>query len=189
MLILNYQDVIYCQLIRPSLGKFKPLPGLAYHNRLFYQLESYSNTEYTSAVKRARELFDRAEQRLVFLLVEEQDACTIWCEDHQLMTLQEFQAKKEDFFENYLKNILEDMCQVGGISLKTHRLNSQVYSKCFVGCEAVAWLTDNLKIAIPEAVQLGQRLIDEKLVHQIENKHIFKNDNLLYRFYGDEAIK
>jgi len=189
MLILNHQDVIYCQLIRPSLGKFKPLPGLAYHHRLFYQLESYSQTEYTSAVKRARELFDRADQRLVFLVVEEPDACTIWCEDHQLMTLEEFEAKKESFFENQLKNIVEDMRQLGGITIKTHRVNSQVFPKCFVGSEAVAWLTNHLKIAIPEAVQLGQRLVDESLVHQIEHKNIFKNDNLLYRFYGDEAIK
>lgn len=174
MLILNYQDVIYCQLIRPSLGKFKPIPGLAYHNRLFYQLESYANTEYTSAVLRARQLFDGAEQRLVFLVVEEPDACTIWCEDRHLMTLQEFEAKKKYFFENNLKNIVEDLRQLGGIPIKTHRVHSQVYSKCFVGCEAVPWIAAHLKIAIPEAVQLGQRLIDEKFGHQIENKNIFK---------------
>lgn len=189
MLILNYHDVIYCQLIRPSLGKFKPLPGLVYHNRLFYQLESYATTEYTSAVKRARELFDQADQQLVFLVVEEPDACTIWCEDHRLMTLQQFEAKKKYFFENNLKNILEDMHRLGGISIETHRLNSKVYSKGFVGCEAVALITDYLKIPIPEAVHLGQRFIAQSLVAQIENKNILKNDNLLSHFYENATIK
>lgn len=37
-----------------------------------------------------------------------------------------------------------------------------------------------------QAVRLGQRLIDENLVHHVLDQHKFADDFLFYRFYWNE---
>ncbi len=66
MLILDHQEAIYCQVVRPSQGKFDKLPGLLYDERLFCKIESYPITDYKAAVNRTRQLFDQAHQKIFF---------------------------------------------------------------------------------------------------------------------------
>jgi len=118
MLILNEQEVIYCQVVRPGRGKFGKLSGLAYNNRLFCKIESYPITEYKSAVNRARELFDEEQQQVIFLLVEEANAYTIWRHDQQLVSLKNFNASKDfhppiDFLE-----LLDKICETSSPAKK-----------------------------------------------------------------------
>ena len=115
MLILNHQEVRYCQVIRPILGKFNKLPGLAYHDRLFYKLESHPKTEYKATVKRARDFFDKAEQRLIILVIEEPTCISIWREDNKLISAQKFESylstKEEIYLQKNWKEIVEQNCQ------------------------------------------------------------------------------
>jgi len=130
MLILNHQEVIYCQVVRPKLGKFNKLPGLTYHHRLFCQVESYQIGEYKVAVNRARQIFDAAEQRLIFLLVEEPTGYSIWCEDSQLISVQEFEskfaAKTEIPLNQKSTNFVEPMRQSGSVSRRSKSVTQDV---------------------------------------------------------------
>jgi hypothetical protein len=58
----------------------------------------------------------------------------------------------------------------------------EVYSHCFVGSEAVAWMIDH-GFSMNEAMSVGQRLMDASLIHHVVNEHSFKNKELYYRFY------
>lgn len=109
MLILNEQEVIYCQVIRHSLGKFDKLPGLTYNNRFFYKIESYELTDYKSALNRTRELFDQEKQQIIFLLVESANAYTIWRHDQQLIAVKKFNAKETFSHPRILRYLIEQI--------------------------------------------------------------------------------
>lgn len=115
MLILNHQEVIYCHVVRPNLGKLNKLPGLEYSERLFCQIESYPIAEYKTAVNRARQIFDEAEQRFIFLVVEEPNGYSIWREDSQLISVKDFESKlaskKEISLKKNSTNLVETIYQ------------------------------------------------------------------------------
>jgi hypothetical protein len=130
MLILDHQEVIYCQVVRPSQGKFDKLPGLVYDERLFCKIESYPITDYKAAVNRTRQLFDQDQQKIIFLLVEEMDNYTIWRQDKQLISLKDFPVKK-DFFHPI--NVIGLLDKIGKINYRTeNRVNTPQITKASV---------------------------------------------------------
>lgn len=72
------------------------------------------------------------------------------------------------------------------IRIENRWYNLRFHPRCFVGSEAVIWLMQSLKISHENAILLGQRLIDEKLIHHVTDNHAFKDEYLFYRFYWDE---
>ncbi|MEB3340851.1 MAG: mechanosensitive ion channel domain-containing protein [Okeania sp.] len=82
--------------------------------------------------------------------------------------------------------LVAEMRSPNGISIKERQHRWDVYSKCFVGSEAVDWLIKTQKMNLNEAISMGQLLIDRGLIHHVTNKHGFKNEYLFYRFYEDE---
>lgn len=84
-----------------------------------------------------------------------------------------------------LQKLAAEMRRVPGlISDRRHLL--KVYGKVVVGRDAVTWLSDRWRISRSEAVRLGQRLVEEKLLHHVVDEHPFKDETLFYRFYKDE---
>lgn len=56
-----------------------------------------------------------------------------------------------------------------------------------VGSDVVRWLLANkLASDVPQAVQLGQRMVSGNLLHHVTDDHDFKNENLFYRFRSDD---
>jgi small-conductance mechanosensitive channel len=84
-------------------------------------------------------------------------------------------------------HLVERLRGAGGISIADRRYRLHVYSKCFVGAEAVDWLVRNFELERSEAVRLGQTLIDRGLVHHVLDEHPFRDGAYFYRFYADEA--
>ncbi|MGB3509371.1 MAG: mechanosensitive ion channel domain-containing protein [Microcoleaceae cyanobacterium] len=85
-----------------------------------------------------------------------------------------------------LDTLVEQMRGPNGISIKDRRHRWDVYSKCFLGSEAVEWLMRTQKLNLNEAISIGQLLLDRGLIHNISDKHGFENEYLFYRFYEDE---
>ena len=65
------------------------------------------------------------------------------------------------------------------IADRTWRL--QRYPRCFVGSEAVAWLTRHCKRSATEALALGQALMALGLLVHVAQEHPFLDDKLYYR--------
>ena len=78
------------------------------------------------------------------------------------------------------------MRNVGGIKIEDRRYKLKNYPKTFIGSEVVTWFKSELDISTEQAIRLGQRLVDEKIIHHVLDQHSFKNDLLFYRFYWDE---
>jgi len=85
-----------------------------------------------------------------------------------------------------LDNLVAKMRNIGGVKIKDRRHKLKTYPRCFVGSEAVEWIAAKLNISTTDAIQIGQKLIDEKLIHHVTNEHQFENDYLFYRFYWDD---
>lgn len=82
--------------------------------------------------------------------------------------------------------IVSQMRGPEGVEIKDRRSGLKLFSKCFVGCEAVEWLMEHEKATRPEAITIGELMVSEGLIHHVLDEHGFKDEPLFYRFYADE---
>jgi potassium-dependent mechanosensitive channel len=82
----------------------------------------------------------------------------------------------------HLASLVARMRGEGGVPQTDRRHWLRVYRGCFVGREAVDWLTMELDLSRDEAVDLGQLLVERGLVHHVLDEHGFEDGNLFYGF-------
>ncbi|MBT9312346.1 mechanosensitive ion channel domain-containing protein [Leptothoe kymatousa] len=85
-----------------------------------------------------------------------------------------------------LERLVTQMRSDGGIDIQDRRFRLTVYANCFIGSEAVTWLTRTQNATREAAVRLGQALIEQGICHHVTDEHPFKDEYLFYRFYEDE---
>jgi potassium-dependent mechanosensitive channel len=73
----------------------------------------------------------------------------------------------------------------GGVPVADRRHLLSVHPRCFVGREAVDWLCANESLSRPEAVGLGQRLLERGAFRHVLDEHPFRDGNFYYRFSVD----
>jgi potassium-dependent mechanosensitive channel len=69
-----------------------------------------------------------------------------------------------------------------GLRIVDRRHLLTTYPKCFVGREAVDWMTRAAALTRKEAVAVGQLLMDRGIIRHVLDEHGFKDDKLFYRF-------
>ncbi len=179
MLVLKSEQVKYCTLILQGDGPGDPQPGVRYQNKFFIKGKSFDKEQGQVAIKQARQLFLEQKAQGFLLVVEDENGFVIW---HQTD-----RAQLADTLSSInLKELVAAMRNVGGLPIKNRQYHLKTYARCFVGSEAVTWLSNHLKISKGEAVQVGQRLMDEKWIHHVTDEHSFQDELLFYRFYWDE---
>ena len=183
MQILNNQQVIYCNLIRINDSQTEHLPGVSYQNKLYIKSKFFDVDRKVQALEHCKQEFLASKGTMSYILVEDATGFTMWVEDKTVF-LPEKEADLVDSIE--LEDLVSKMRGIGGIKIKDRRHNLKVYPQCFIGREAVKYFIDNLELSADRAIKLGQRLIDEKWIHHVLDRHEFENDFLFYRFYWDE---
>eukprot|EP01124_Arcella_intermedia_P033253 TRINITY_DN7920_c0_g1_i1.p1 TRINITY_DN7920_c0_g1~~TRINITY_DN7920_c0_g1_i1.p1 ORF type:complete len:257 (+),score=75.03 TRINITY_DN7920_c0_g1_i1:56-826(+) len=84
-----------------------------------------------------------------------------------------------------LKGIIAEMRKNNLIRDRSHYFKK--YPKVFVGSEAVAYFqTTPYASDVKEAEALGQRMLDQDLIHHVVDEHSFKNAFLFYRAREDD---
>ena len=91
-----------------------------------------------------------------------------------------------DLYEVRIMTLVNDLRGKEGIKIQDRRYKLSSYPLCFVGNEAVKWIENRYLLSKPEAIRLGQELIDLKIIHHVTDDHNFKDESLFYRFYIDE---
>jgi small-conductance mechanosensitive channel len=86
-----------------------------------------------------------------------------------------------------LASLVESLRGPDGVPIRDRRHLLTVYPSCFVGREAVEWMTTREGVTRDEAVQIGQLLVDRGIIHHVLDEHGFSNGDLFYRFYADET--
>jgi Domain found in Dishevelled, Egl-10, and Pleckstrin (DEP) len=187
MLLLKESQVEFKDVINPGGDRSIPVIGVLYQNKLFKHLKSFPKDKLESAQQLTRQL--SLDPTVVCLMLEEADRYTIWCQDTKL---QSYDASPTDrnittpIGKIDLKELVREMRDIGGVKIKDRRYRLNVYPRCMVGSEMTTWMVRRFFLAETDAVKLGQRLIDEKLLHHVTDSHPFEDGLFFYRFYWDE---
>lgn len=179
MLMLSAEQVEYCQVVRPGKGQNAVLPGVRYQKKLFVKEQSYAKVQRQAVIQQARQAFLEHKAQVLYLLVEDAESLTVWYQDDQVQL-----ADPVVLID--LEQLVSEMRTVGGVKIQDRAYHLSTYPRCFVGSEAVDWLSDRCRLMRADAVRLGQRLVDEKWIHHVTDDHPFKDGYFFYRFYWDE---
>ncbi|MEM9266209.1 MAG: mechanosensitive ion channel domain-containing protein [Cyanobacteria bacterium P01_F01_bin.13] len=97
--------------------------------------------------------------------------------------LQDHQQLEDSILEQLVRQMRSDL----GLEIKDRRFRLTVYPDCFVGSEAVTWLTKTQNATREAAVRIGQAMVEKGILHHVTDEHPFKDEYLFYRFYEDEG--
>lgn len=73
-----------------------------------------------------------------------------------------------------------------GLQVADRRWHLRLYSKCFIGSNAVQWMVDNLSLSREQAVSTGQRLMDAGILHHVTHSEPFCDAYYFYGFQEDD---
>lgn len=186
MLVLNSQDIEYCQIYCPSSSTEVIYPGIRYQKFLFVKVASFTKNQFDSAVAKCRQFLDR-NVAINSIVVKENDGFTVWSAlETTAKDCSQHLVAKDNLVANLtaaeLETIVEKMRSVFGIEVKERWYNFKRYSRCFIGSDAVKWFRKNLNLTKSEAIKLGQILVKRQIIHHVCDEHDFKNEFLFYRF-------
>ena len=185
MQILNNKQVDYCNLARQESDKQEYLPGMSFQNKLYVKEKFFSIEDKSNAMEYCKQKFLQSKGEKSYVLVEDSIGLLVWVEDKTAKIIGEVDPL--DFIKEIdLEDLVSKMRGVGGIKIRDRQHKFRTYKQCVVGSEVCEYLIETLELSIEEAIKLGQRLIDEKWIHHVLDKHSFKNEHLFYRFYWDE---
>ncbi|MDV3350675.1 hypothetical protein QGP82_18345 [Leptothoe sp. LEGE 181152] len=178
MFILQAEQVDFCTLNSRIGNQIVQIPGLEYQRKLYIKGETYEQQDRSTAIQKARQkVLELKGQPMI--LVEEYDTITLWYHDKTV-------EKVSPLLTLDLQELVAAMRNVGGIHIKERQFHLKSYPQCFVGSEAVDWLVAHLKISRPDAVTVGQRLINENWIHHVLDEQAFQDGYFFYRFRWDE---
>ena len=92
-----------------------------------------------------------------------------------------------DWSEGEIDTLVARMHGSDGLAIVDRRHLLTTYPKCFVGREAVDWMTRAAGLTRKEAVALGQLLVDRGIIRHVLDEHGFEDSKLFYRFRADDA--
>lgn len=198
MLLLNYEQVQYCQVKGNIGGEPKTASGLIYNGRVFIEAKSFSKDELETAIKECREEYLDHEERsqIPTLLVKGKSNVGIWMQDEryqpdgipttEISTDNNQKSNSKAIDRISLRKLASQMRDENGINIKTRRHKLKLHHHCFLGNETVDWIVEKLNISRPDAIKIGQKMMEKKIFHHIVDEHPFKDEPLFYRFYEDE---
>lgn len=184
-MLLKSQDVSYCQLVRQFGNTSEIVSGVSYKGNLFVRGNSFPKEQRQVAITEMRRNFLDPEPVIACLLVEKGDTVTIWHEDRYITKTVTGADDIVKYFS--LAKLVEEMRSKSGIKIEDRARSFRLpYRRCFVGREAVDWMTNQLSINRPDAVALGIKLIDEKWLKNLSNEQSFGDDEFFYQFCMDK---
>ncbi len=183
-MLLKSQDIIYCQLVRQFGTTAEIVSGVRYQGGVFVRGNSYHAEHRQEAIIEMRRNFLDPEPAIACILVEDGDIVTIWHEDRYILKLVETEQDIVQYFN--LAQLVEGMRSPHGVKIETRSQSFRLpYLRCFVGREAVDWMQTKLHISRPNAIVLGQRLIDDNWMRNLSNRQPFQDADLFYQFHLD----
>ncbi len=183
-MLLKSRDVSYCQLVCQVGTASAIVNGVNYQGNLFVRGNSYPLSQRQSAIMEMRHSYLDPEPAIACLLVEDGDRLTIWHEDRYIIKVVETTAEIVRYLD--LTELVEQMRSAQGVKIETRAQSFRLpYKQCFIGREAVDWISNRLSIGRCDAVLIGQRLMDEKMLSNLSDRQPFIDGDLFYQFQLD----
>lgn len=109
-------------------------------------------------------------------------------EDRDISTDPIAAEKEAQLEDEEIKVLVQRMRTFSGLEIRDRWFNFRLYRLCFTGTDAVNWLTKETKLTKEAAIELGNILVERKIIHHVEDKIDFKDGNCFYRFYEDDIF-
>jgi hypothetical protein len=184
-MLLKSRDVNYCQLVRQFGTTAEIVNGVNYQGNLFVQGNSYPQQQRQIAITEMRRNYLDPEPAVACLLVADSDIVTIWYEDRHITKVVENSQDIVKYCD--LAKLVQEMRSPQGVEVKSRSQSFRLpYPRCSIGKEMVNWISTKLSIDRPNAVKIGQRLIDDNWLKNISNKEPFLDADLFYQFCMDK---
>ena len=84
--------------------------------------------------------------------------------------------------DSELRMLITHMKGADGLNIEDRWYYFKRYPQCFIGRDAVTWLSDTQNVTRASAVNIGERLVRRGIIQHVVNEHNFKDDYLFYRF-------
>jgi Domain found in Dishevelled, Egl-10, and Pleckstrin (DEP) len=184
-MLLKSQDVSYCQLIRQFGTTSEIVSGVSFKGNLFVRGNSYPVQQRQAAITEMRRSYLDPEPAIACLLVDDGKIATIWYEDRYIIKVVE---SSQDIVKYYdLAQLVKDLRSPQGVEIKNRSQSFRFpFVRCFIGREAVDWMSAKLVISRPEAVALGQRLMTDNWLKNLSNHQPFEDADFFYQFCMDK---
>jgi hypothetical protein len=184
-MLLKSKDVSYCQLVRQFGTTSEIVSGVSYQGNLFVRGNSFPIQQRQVAITEMRRNYLDPEPVIACLLVEDGAVVTIWYEDSYIIKVVSDASDIIKYFN--LAQLVQEMRSGSGIKIEDRSQSFRFpYRRCFIGREAVDWMTTRLGIDRSDAVALGIKLIDDNWLKNLSNKQSFGDDELFYQFCMDK---
>jgi hypothetical protein len=184
-MLLKSQDVSYCQLVRQFGTTSEIVSGVSFKGNLFVRGNSYPVQQRQAAITEMRRSYLDPEPAIACLLVDDGEIATIWYEDRYIIKVVESSQDIVTYFD--LAQLVKEMRSPQGVEIKNRSQSFRLpFVRCFIGREAVDWMSAKLAISRPEAVALGQRLIADKWLKNLSNQQPFEDADFFYQFCMDK---
>lgn len=184
-MLLKSQDVNHCQLVRQFGTTSEIVSGVNYQGNLFVCGNSYPLQQRQIAIAEMRRSYLDPEPAIACLLVEDGEIVTIWYEDRYIIKIVENAGDIVKYFN--LAQLVEKMRSPQGVKIENRSQSFRLpYLRCFIGREAVDWMSAKLLISRPQAVELGQRLIADNWLKNLSNQQPFADADFFYQFCMDK---
>ena len=199
MLFLDHTQVQYCRIQSGD----KTLSGLIYNDNLFLKEKAFPKEEIEAAIKECREEYLDHEERcqIATLLVKGKNSVGIWMQNNKYKSKivpSSIESSSKAPVERNLKaktnvqrisvrQLAVEMHSEQGVEIKTRRHKLKLYPRSFLGNEAVDWIVKKVKVSRPDAIALGQKMLDKEIFYHVTNEHPFKDEPLFYRFNEDKG--
>jgi hypothetical protein len=184
MFVLEANQVQYCHASRATGDS---LVAISYGSSLFIKAESFAKDELDNAIKFCREVYLDGERQIPCIILKEDRGVGIWQQDKDISFVKKYEPKSQPqkidpVAAINLEKLITKMRGDGGVEVKTRMAGLKMYPKSFVGSEAVDLIAKLVKISRSDAVAIGQKLIDKKLIRDLSDRNTFRDENAFYGF-------
>lgn len=186
MLILKATQVETCPVLRKNIFDEILLPGLSFQGKLFFRVAQYAQPLDSQAKQAARRLVAQGQSHFSVLLVSAKDQITVWQEDPELILCSAERARFKRIQQIDLEQIVVKIHGINGLEMRSCLKGLRRQNSCFLAKEIVEWLSKVYQLTDDDSIRLAQRMINEKVIYNLEHHKNFKSNRDFYRFYDDE---
>ena len=156
MQILDERQINYCNVVVEK----ECLLGMSFQDKIYLRNKLYSLTDKLNAIEYCKQKYLDAKGSKSYALVKNATGFAVWVENKSAKILGQ-KDPLEVIYNLDLKDLVSKIRSVRGIKIQD-RDSMNVYERYTTGKEVNECLIDSLELSIEQAINLGQKLMDDK---------------------------
>ena len=183
MQILTDRQVKYCSVVQETPGTLEYLLGIYFQHKIFLKQNFFSAHELYNAQNYCQQKYLDAAGKKLYLLVKSTTGFDVWVEAKSARVLGDRDPR--DLIEKFnLEDLVDKIHEVADIEFDNCQSNLQCGDRHTIDSKAED-LIDRLEVSLKQALDLGQRIINEEWIYSVA-KQQFPKGRIFPDFYHHE---